>query len=103
MMNPVAANTQIEDAAARQARRVAEAQAEYERELQNSQNERKQSAINAMIIGALICVVGLGITIWTYSTAAGGGRYVVAYGAIISGVIQFFRGLWAYAAERRGS
>lgn len=46
-----------------------------------------------MIVGGLWCVGGLVVTIATYSASSGGGRYVVAWGAIIFGAIQFFRGL----------
>lgn len=65
----------------------------------NLENVRKQHAKSGagrdMAIGALICAVGVVITIVTYSAAsAGGGRYVVAYGAIVVGAIQFLRGLF---------
>jgi hypothetical protein len=49
-----------------------------------------------MLIGAGFCIVGLIITIATYAAAASsrsGGTYVVAWGAIIFGALQFFRGL----------
>jgi hypothetical protein len=50
-------------------------------------------ALKQMAIGGVICIVGLVITIGTYQAAQGGGRYVVAWGAIIFGGFQFFRGL----------
>ncbi len=46
-----------------------------------------------MIMGAIICFIGILITIGTASAARSGGTYVVAYGAIIVGAIQFLRGL----------
>ena len=47
-----------------------------------------------MIFGALWAVGGTVVTIGSYSAVSeGGGRYVVAWGAVIFGVIQFFRGL----------
>jgi hypothetical protein len=47
-----------------------------------------------MLYGALWCVGGIVVTAATYSAASdGGGTYVVAWGAIIFGAIQFFRGL----------
>lgn len=49
-----------------------------------------------MLIGALFCVGGILVTVISYNAAAnnaGGGRYVVAWGAVIFGAIQFFRGL----------
>ena len=53
-----------------------------------------EQAKKNMIYGALWAVGGTVLTLWTYSSASsGGGRYVVAWGAIIFGAIQFFRGL----------
>jgi hypothetical protein len=47
-----------------------------------------------MLIGGGICLLGLVITIGSCLAAGeGGGRYYIAYGAIIWGAIQFFRGL----------
>lgn len=46
-----------------------------------------------MLYGALWCVGGLAVTIWSYMAAEEGGRYVLAWGAVIFGAIQFFRGL----------
>ena len=47
-----------------------------------------------MLYGGLWCGGGLIVTLATYSAASsGGGSYVVAWGAIIFGAIQFFRGL----------
>ncbi len=44
--------------------------------------------------GGFICLVGIGITVLTYAVAAESrGTYVIAYGAIIGGAVQFFRGL----------
>jgi hypothetical protein len=48
-----------------------------------------------MVVGALWCVGGILVTVITYgaaSTNPAGGQYVVAYGAIIFGAIQFLRG-----------
>ncbi len=57
---------------------------------------RNSSGQRDMIIGGLVCVVGILITAITYSSAEGGGTYVVAWGAIVFGAIQFFRGLYKY-------
>lgn len=58
---------------------------------------RKKAYRNAgkrnMVIGALWCVGGIAVTAITYQAATGGGVYVVTWGAIIFGAIQFFRGL----------
>jgi hypothetical protein len=48
----------------------------------------------SMWIGGLICLVGIIITVGSCLAARnGGGRSIVAWGAIIFGAIQFFRGL----------
>ena len=49
--------------------------------------------VGQMLIGGAICVVGLGVTVVTAAGASGGGRYVVAWGAILVGAIQLIRGL----------
>lgn len=46
-----------------------------------------------MVIGGLWAAGGAAVTIATYSASASGGRYVVAWGAIIFGAFQFVRGL----------
>jgi hypothetical protein len=50
-----------------------------------------------MLYGALWCAGGTVLTVATLAAAVakeGGGTYVVAWGAIIFGAIQFFRGLF---------
>jgi hypothetical protein len=55
------------------------------------------AALQAMAVGGVICIIGLIVSIGSFSAASrGGGRYVVAYGAVIGGGLQFFRGLFAY-------
>jgi hypothetical protein len=54
-----------------------------------------KSRINGnMLIGAAICIAGIVITIVTFSYAAkiGGGTYIVAWGAILFGALQFLKG-----------
>ncbi len=51
-----------------------------------------------MLYGALWCIGGIIVTAMTYSAAAPGGTYVVAWGAILFGAIQFFRGLLRFFA-----
>ncbi len=55
--------------------------------------ESRQDGSRNMMIGGIICLVGIVITFGTLMSASGGGRYVIAWGAIIFGGIQFFRGL----------
>ena len=48
-----------------------------------------------MLWGAIWFIGGLTVTLVTYSDASqGGGRYTVAYGAIIFGLIQLIRGAY---------
>jgi hypothetical protein len=56
---------------------------------------RQDAAQQNILHGALWCIAGIVVTAATYTAAAsgGGGTYVVAWGAIIFGAIQFFRGL----------
>lgn len=56
----------------------------------------RKAARKNMAIGAIVCIIGLVVTIGSYSAAAAsstGGSYVVAWGAVIFGGTQFFRGL----------
>ena len=46
-----------------------------------------------MLFGALWCIGGTVVTVATYSAAEGGGTYVVAWGAILFGAVQFIIGL----------
>ena len=63
--------------------------------LQNQYKQEKREAGNKnMLYGALWCVGGLLVTILTYSAASDGGTYVVAWGAVIFGAIQFLKGLF---------
>jgi hypothetical protein len=57
--------------------------------------QRKIRAKKDMMYGGGICILGLVITLVTYSIASssGGGTYFVSWGAILFGAIQFFRGL----------
>lgn len=54
----------------------------------------KEAAQKNMMFGALWCIGGIVVTVLTYSAASEGGSYVVAWGAIIFGAIQFFRGMF---------
>ena len=55
----------------------------------------KKRAQSDMKIGAAVCIIGIIITAVTYNIASGkGGTYVVAWGAIAFGSLQFLRGLF---------
>jgi hypothetical protein len=55
----------------------------------------KRAARKNMLYGALWCIGGIVITALSYQAAVngGGGKYVLAWGAILFGGIQFFRGM----------
>lgn len=56
----------------------------------------RSAAARNMLLGLLWCFGGLAFTMLTYEHArsqAGGGKYVVAYGAVIAGACQFLSGL----------
>lgn len=63
-------------------------------------SDTKSQALKDILFGALWFVGGSVVTIFTYSNAYGGGRYVVAYGAIIFGAIQLIRGLYNYSSHQ---
>ncbi len=57
----------------------------------------KKSGTGDMVIGGLVCVIGIVITVASYTSASNdphGGTYVVAWGAILFGGIQFCRGIY---------
>lgn len=53
----------------------------------------RKAAYKNMVFGAAWCVGGTTVTVLTYQAASGGGVYVVAWGAILFGAIQFLQGL----------
>lgn len=56
--------------------------------------QAKEAGQKNMMFGALWCIGGIVVTALTYSAASEGGSYVVAWGAIIFGAVQFFRGMF---------
>jgi hypothetical protein len=59
----------------------------------------RNAAFKSMAIGGIICVIGIVVTLGSYSAASAspsGGSYVVAWGAVVFGGLQFFRGLMQY-------
>jgi hypothetical protein len=59
----------------------------------NAAEALRAAATKDMVVGGLWCGGGILVTALTYSAASGGGTYVVAWGAIIFGGVQFVRGL----------
>ena len=63
-------------------------------QMQEAKNKAyRDEATKQMAIGAIICIIGIAVTWGTYSAAAGGGTYVVAWGAIVFGGWRFLRGM----------
>jgi hypothetical protein len=59
-------------------------------------DQRRRAGRRNVILGAALCSLGLLVTAVTYFVAAsspGGGRYVIAWGVVLFGVLQFLRGL----------
>ena len=58
-------------------------------------NATRDSAVSNIIVGGLWCVGGILVTALTYSAAKeSGGYFIVAWGAILFGGIQFLKGLF---------
>jgi hypothetical protein len=55
---------------------------------------KKRQGRKNMLIGAVVTVIGIIVTIFTYMLASenGGGRFIIAWGAVIFGIGQFIRG-----------
>ena len=53
----------------------------------------RQAALRRLLIGSFSFGIGLAVTLITYSLAAPGGIYLVAWGAILYGFIDILRGL----------
>ena len=65
---------------------------------------RQEAGQLNLLYGALLCIGGIGATVLTYPLAAslsGRGHYVIAWGVIALGAIQFFRGLGQVAGRGR--
>ena len=67
--------------------------------VQNLLMLRFEAGKKNMLYGALWCMGGIIVTAVTYAAASEGGTYVIAFGAIVFGVIQFFRGFFQYRSQ----
>jgi hypothetical protein len=62
----------------------------------------QSAAKRNMVFGGILFAVGLMITVGSYSSAAdGGGRYIVAWGAMIFGALRFIYGLVRFIQSNR--
>lgn len=60
------------------------------------QGRQQEGMSNSAIIGLVIMIIGILVTVISYASASNsstGGTYVITWGAIVYGGIQFFRGL----------
>src|SRR5215510_15136179 len=61
---------------------------------------RRKTGLRNMLIGGVICIVGIIITVVTMAASrSGGGVYFVMWGAVIFGALQFFGGLFQYIGK----
>lgn len=68
---------------------------------QIADKERKSSAVVNMAFGSILLLVGIGVTVYSYSRAAPGGKFVVAGGFIIVGLFYLVaRGIIQYFDEK---
>jgi len=58
-----------------------------------SQRSSGNGGLGNMVIGGGIALIGLAVTIGTYSAAEGGGSYLIMWGPVIFGGIKFLQGL----------
>ena len=55
--------------------------------------QEREGAQKNMLWGGLWCAGGILVTVATYSAASSGGTYLLAWGAILFGGVQFVKGL----------
>jgi hypothetical protein len=59
----------------------------------------RKVGVKNMLFGALWCFGGIVVTAMTYQAASNGGHYIIAWGAVLFGAIQFLRGLFQVLAN----
>lgn len=57
----------------------------------------REAGARSIMVGAAWCIGGIAVTALTFQMASGGGTFIVAWGAILFGGIQFLRGLGQFA------
>lgn len=66
---------------------------------EEAKRKQRDLGIRNMLFGALWCIGGIVVTAVTYDAAAsspGGGKYIVAWGAILFGGIQCLKGFFQF-------
>lgn len=56
----------------------------------------REAAMRNMLVAGSICLIGIVITMLSFEAAASGGRYIVAFGAILVGGYKFLEALYTY-------
>lgn len=69
-------------------------------ELDLIQEMRAKVHRRQMLVGAACVIVGIIVTVGTYSSARRGGSYIVAWGAILFGAVDFVRGFVGWCGNR---
>ncbi len=59
-----------------------------------SRTSGRSGGLKNMLIGGIVCFIGLAVTVGSYVAAEPGGVFLLAYGPIIFGGIQFLRGFF---------
>ncbi len=83
---------------AKQADQILETAIKFQKTNENKEKMMDGSGGNTgqrnMVIGGIVCLIGIVITLGTMSAAmqSGGGQYIIAWGAVVFGGFQFFRG-----------
>jgi hypothetical protein len=70
----------------------------YQNQAETSADEG--ASVRKMVFGALWAIGGSVATVLSYSSASGGGKYFIFWGAILFGVIDFLVGLNAYVTGK---
>jgi hypothetical protein len=71
-----------------------------------TRREGRSRGLRQIVYGLLVAVAGIVITVVTYgiaSSSRGGGRYFIAYGAVIVGGMYVIRGLAGFVINLFGS
>jgi hypothetical protein len=53
-----------------------------------------------MLYGALVCLAGIAATVATFILAPPDGVVIIAWGAMLAGAVQFFRGVYQFGKMR---
>ena len=54
---------------------------------------KRRDGIRSVIVGGILIAVGVGVTVWSYSTAEPGGIYLVLWGLPIWGAWKLISGV----------